>query len=269
MARQLRAFVVIALKGGVRDRVLHAILAVGLLLLLSTPVVAVFSMRQVLALAVSYSLSVIALVGLLLTVFLALGLLTRDIERRSIYTVCSLPLSRSVYLLGRFLGFALLLFGALAILDFFASCAIYVLSIHYPPADPFSWAKFAMALWFHYWTLLIIGAVTLMFSAFATSTFLPLALSVGIYFASYSTEAVKYYVETGIGKAQVAPVIRWLANLAYWMLPNLSAFDLKAQAIYHLPLDSRALALTQIYGVGYLFVLLSLAMMIFSRREFS
>ncbi|MFP3871213.1 MAG: ABC transporter permease subunit, partial [Syntrophobacteria bacterium] len=121
MAKQLRAFVAIALKSGIRDRVLHAILAVGLLLLLTTPVVAVFSMRQVLALAVSYLLSVIALVGLLLTVFLGLGLLARDMERRTIYTVCSLPLSRPAYLLGRFLGLALLLFLALAILAFFAS----------------------------------------------------------------------------------------------------------------------------------------------------
>lgn len=268
MGRPFRAFVAIALKNGVRDRVLHAILAVGLLLLLSIPVVAVFSMRQVLALAVSYSLSVISLVGLLLTAFLAFGVLARDMERRTIYTVCSLPLSRSVYLVGRFLGFALLLLLSFVILSVLSSCAIAVLAVYYPMDPPFSWGYFGLALWFQYWIFLIVGAVSLVFSSFATSSFLPLALSMGIYFAAFSTEAVKYYVESGIGRVQVAPIIRWVANIAYWVLPNFSAFDLKAQAIYHLPLDPRAVLLTQLYGIGYLAVFLALAAMIFSRREF-
>ena len=59
--RQLTSFVTVAIKGGVRDRVLGAILVVGLLLLFTTPVVALFSMRQVVALATSYSLSIIGL----------------------------------------------------------------------------------------------------------------------------------------------------------------------------------------------------------------
>lgn len=268
MTKQLWAFLVLAIKSGIRDRVLHAILGVGLLLLLSIPVVAVFSMRQVLALAVSYSLSVISLLGLLLTVFLASGVLSRDLERRTIYTVCSLPLSRSVYLLGRFLGFALLLGLALGILGSFTSLAIFLLERLYPPEVPFSWWNLGLALWFQYWILLIVGAVIVALSAFATSTFLPLALSVGVYFASFSTEAVKYYTESSIGRVQTAPMIRWLAHAAYWLLPNFSAFDLKAQAIYSLALDHRALLLTQLYGVGYLAVLLAVATMIFSRREF-
>jgi len=268
MTRQLWSFVVIAFKSGIRDRVLQAILGVGVLLLISIPVVAVFSMRQVLALAVSYSLSVVSLLGLLLTVFLAAGVLSRDLERRTIYTVCSLPLSRSVYLVGRFLGFALLLLFALAILSGLTAIAIFILDLAYPPDVPFSWWNFCLALWFQYWIFVIVGAFIIALSAFATSTFLPLALSVAVYFASFSTEAVKYYTESGLGRVQTAPIIRWLAHVAYWLLPNFSAFDLKAQAIYSLPLDQRALWLTQLYGVGYLAVLLVLATMIFSRREF-
>jgi ABC-type transport system involved in multi-copper enzyme maturation permease subunit len=268
MGKQLQAFVLIALKNGIRDRVLHAILAVGLLLLLTIPVVAVFSMRQVMALAVSYSFSVIALVGLLLTLFLSLGLLSRDMERRSIHTVCSLPLSRSIYLLGRFLGFALLLLLAVGILSLFAACALYVLAIFYPPEPVFSWGHFLVALWFQYWVFLIVGGVTLVFSTFSTSTFLPLALSVGVYFASFSTESVKYYVESAAGSERTAPAIKWLVHLFYWVLPNLSAFDFKVQTIYHLPIEFKAILLTQAYGIGYVTVMLVLATMAFRRREF-
>jgi Cu-processing system permease protein len=266
--RQLVAFIAVAIKGGVRDRVLAAIMVVGLLLLLTTPVVAVFSMRQVLALATSYSLSIIGLMGLLLTLFMAMGLLARDLEQRSVYTVCSLPISRSTYLLGKFLGLAILILLAVAILACFSSGALFVLERIYPPEKPFAWGYFFTGLWFQYWVLLIVGAITLLFSTVATSNFLPLALTVGIYFGSYSTEAVRYFIRTGAGRENMGPAIKALGQVVYWLLPNFSAFDLKSQIIYGVAMNTKALLLTQLYGLAYLGVLLVLASLAFSRREF-
>jgi ABC-type transport system involved in multi-copper enzyme maturation permease subunit len=266
--KTLNGFVTVAIKGGIRDRVIFAILLVGLLLLLSTPVVAVFSMRQVLALATSYSLSIISLAGLLLTLFMAMSLVARDLEQRSIYTVCSLPISRSSYLLGKFLGFAILILLAVAILGCFTAGALALLEQIYPPEKPFAWGAFFLGLWLQYWIFLIVGAITLLFSTVATSNFLPLALSVGIYFGSYSTEAVRYYVQSGGGQDKLTPAVRVLGQLVYWILPNFSAFDIKTEVVYGLSLKGKPLILTQLYGLGYLGVVLILAMIAFSRRDF-
>ena len=268
MARQLFAFISLALKAGIRDRILAAMLIVGGLLLLTTPVVAVFSMRQVVALATSYSLSLISLTGLLLTLFLAMTLLARDLEQRSVYTVCSLPISRSTYLLGKFFGLAILLFLALAILGCFSAGSIFLLERFYPGQRPLAWGAFALGLWFQYWVLLIVGGITVLFTTVATSHFLPLALSVGLYFASYSTEAVRYFIQSSGGEQRLGPVVKVFGRLVYWVLPNFSAFDLKAQVVYGVALDAKALWLTQLYGCGYLGILLVLAMISFSRREF-
>ena len=266
--RQLLAFVAVAIKGGIRDRVLAAMLVVGLLLLLSTPIVALFSMRQVLALAASYSLSIISLTGLVLTLFLAMGMLARDLEQRSVYTVCSLPISRSAYLLGKFLGLAILILLALAILGCFSGGALLALDRLYPPERPFAWDAFFVGLWFQYWVLLLMAGITVLFSTVATSTFLPLALSVGIYFASYSTEAVRYFVHSAAGREGLGPAIRAVGSAVYWLLPNFSAFDLKTEIVYGLEVSGKALLLTQVYGVAYLGVLLLLATVAFGRREF-
>jgi Cu-processing system permease protein len=266
--RQLLAFVAVAIKGGIRDRVLAAMLVVGLLLLLSTPIVALFSMRQVLALAASYSLSIISLTGLLLTLFLAMGMLARDLEQRSVFTVCSLPISRSAYLLGKFFGLAILILLALAILGCFSGGALLVLDRLYPPERPFAWGAFFFGLWFQYWVLLLVAGTTVLFSTVATSTFLPLALSVGIYFASYSTEAVRYFVHSAAGQERLGPAIRTVGSAVYWLLPNFSAFDLKTEIVYGLGMSGKALLLTQVYGVAYLGVLLLLATVSFRRREF-
>jgi len=258
----------VALKGGIRNRVLAAIVVVGLLLLLTTPVVAVFSMRQVLALATSYSLSIIGLMGLLLTLFLAMGLLATDLEQRQVYTVCSLPISRSAYLLGKFLGLAIIIFLAIAILGLFSAGALFVLERIYPTARGFAWGGFFIGLWFQYWVFLIVGAITMLFSTVATSNFLPLALSVGIYFGSYSTEAVRYFIQSGAGQERLGPAVRAFGQAVYWILPNFSAFDLKAEIIYGVALNIRELMLAQLYGLAYLGILLVLATMAFSRREF-
>jgi ABC-type transport system involved in multi-copper enzyme maturation permease subunit len=266
--KQLIAFMAVALKGGIRNRVLAAIVGVGLLLLVTTPVVAVFSMRQVLALATSYSLSIIGLMGLLLTLFIAMGLLASDLEQRQVYTVCSLPISRSAYLLGKFLGLAIIIFLAIAILGLFSAGALFVLERIYPAERAFAWGAFFTGLWFQYWVFLIVGAITLLFSTIATSNFLPLALTVGIYFGGYSTEAVRYFLQTGAGQERLGPVMRAFGQAVYWVLPNFSAFDLKAQIVYSLAMNAKGLLLTQLYGLAYLGVLLLLATMAFSRREF-
>lgn len=258
----------VAIKGGVRDRILGAIVVVGLILLLTTPVVALFSMRQVLALATSYSLSIISLMGLLLTLFIAMGLLARDLEQRQVYTICSLPISRTTYLLGKFLGFAVVIFLAVAILGCFSAGALFVLERIHPGERAFAWGSFFLGLWFQYWVLLIVGAITILFSTVATSNFLPLALSVGIYLGSYSSEAVHYFVRTATGQKELGAAARLFGNVVYWILPNFSAFDLKAQAIYGVALNGKELLLTQLYAVGYLTVILLLATLAFARREF-
>jgi ABC-type transport system involved in multi-copper enzyme maturation permease subunit len=248
--------------------VLGAILVVGLLLLFTTPVMALFSMRQMMALATSYSLSIIGLMGLLLTLFMAMGLLARDLEQRSVYTICSLPISRTVYLFGKFLGLAVLILIALAILGCFAAGALFILERLNPGEPAVGWSAFFIGLWFQYWVFLIVGAITLLFTTVATSNFLPLALSVGIYFASHSTEAVRYFLLSDSGQERMGPVVKVFGRAVYWILPNFSAFDLKTQVVYGLAINGKEILLTQLYGIGYLGVILVLAMIAFSRREF-
>jgi hypothetical protein len=107
-----------------------------------------------------------------------------------------------------------------------------------------------------------------LFSTVATSNFLPLALSVGLYFGGYSAEAVRYFIRSAAGQKELGSAVKLFGNLVYWILPNFSAFDLKNQIIYGIALNAKELLLTQSYAVGYLGVLLVLAALAFSRREF-
>ena len=66
----------------VRDRVLHAVFGVGLLLLLLVPVFSDFSMRQVQEAAISLTLSASSLTLLVVAALLGSAAIFRDVDRR-------------------------------------------------------------------------------------------------------------------------------------------------------------------------------------------
>ena len=259
----------ITFKGGIRDRTTHGIVILALLLLISTPLFSAFSMRQVVPVAVDYNLSTISFIGLLLSIFAGINLITKDIDKRSIYTVISLPISRSQYLIAKFFGLVSLIFSSLIILTIFGSISIKLTSYLYPQDinSEIFWYKFFLSIFYIALKLIIITSAVFLFSSFATSTFLPLVLGFIFYFIGESTEEVKTFVE-GVGKERVNPAVKVVAQFAYYIFPNLSAYDLKPHTIYGLPLDYSSLLFVFLYGIFYTAIILTLSVMIFSRREF-
>jgi len=256
-------------KGGVRDRILVGMFAVSILLFFTMPLFSSFSMRDVFGIAVTYSLSVISATGVLLTIFIGGALIARDIQSRTIYSVATLPISRSRYILEKYLGLALLLFCSIGILGILNCCGLWVMAAKYPPDKAVQWGNYVAYLLFDVEKLLILSAVLVLFSAVATSSFLPMFLTLAVYAAGTTTEKVKFFIETVKEGRDISPVLKVVAKGAYYLFPNLKPFDLKLQMIYALPLDYPTLGLTFCYGIGYIMVVLFLACAIFARRDFT
>jgi ABC-type transport system involved in multi-copper enzyme maturation permease subunit len=115
-------------------------------------------MRQTTEVAAGYSLSVISLIGLLLTVFMSGNLISRDIDRKGIHTVVTLPVSRTQYMVGKFLGLALLLLLSLLILYLLAAIAIFFTSLQDPPSRPLHWQTYLLVVILEYVMLLVVSA---------------------------------------------------------------------------------------------------------------
>jgi ABC-type transport system involved in multi-copper enzyme maturation permease subunit len=256
-------------KGGVRDRVLVGMFVVSVLLFFTMPMFSSFSMRDVFGMSVTYSLSVISATGVLLTVFIGGALIARDIQSRTIYAVATLPISRSRYILEKFLGLALLLLCSLGILGLLNYCGLWLMAAKYPPDKTVLWGNYVAYLLFNLERLLILAALLVLFSTVATSSFLPMFLTLVVYAVGMTTEKVKFFIETVKGGRDVSPLVKVVAKGTYYLFPNLTPFDLKLQMIYGLPLDYPALALTCCYGIGYIVVVLVLACGAFSRRDFT
>jgi len=255
----------VTLKGIFRDRVFHGILVAALLLPL-VPAVSRLSMRQVTELSVTLSLSLISFILLLLAVFLGGTSLWKDMERRYTFSVLSLPLTRTSYLLGRFFGIALFLLLVAVLLGCLAGCVVLFVSGSSPPDRPVVWANICAAVLFDAFKYILLVAVAVLFSTVSTSFFLPIFGTISAFLVGNASQQVYDYVHSQAGLA-LSPLLRGCASALYYLIPNFSAFDLKVNAIYGVPLARGGLVLTFGYLVVYTAILLTLAALLFARRE--
>lgn len=255
----------ITLKGIFRDRVFHGIIVVALLLPL-IPVISQLSMRQVTELSITLSLSLISCIMLLLAVFLGGTALWKDIERRYTYSVLSLPFTRSSYLLGRFCGTALFMLLASLVLGSVAILVVWLVSTGVPPDRPVVWGNFILAVFFDAVKYILLVAIAVLFATVSSSFFLPIFGTISAFFVGSSSQQVYDYVNSPQAKS-TSLFLRKFTSMLYYFLPNFSAFDLKVNAIYGLPLRTNGILLSICYAVIYGGIVLALAATIFTRRE--
>lgn len=250
-----------------RDRVLHAMLAVAVLMILLVPALSTFSMRQVQELSITLSLSAISLVLLMITLLLGSSSVWREIERRYVASVLTLPISRTLFLLGRFFGIAGFIALCGILLGAAAAVVIVISSSQYPSEVPIQWLKLAMALAADIVKYVVLASVAIFFSSVSTSFYFPFFGTIAIYLAGSGAQEVYDYITGPFGHNLGGGTIALLKGV-YYLLPNFAAFDLKVPAIYGIPQPPSGVLLTFGYGLLYSAIALTVAAIFFSRRQF-
>lgn len=256
----------ITLKGIFRDRIFHGIMALAVLFFF-IPSAASLSMRQVTELSITFSLSLISFILLLLAVFLGATSIWKDIERRYTFSVLSLPLSRTTYLVGRFCGIALFLLLTAMFLGTVSTLVIKASSAIYPPSRPLLWGTFAVTIIFDALKYILVVAVAMLLATVSTSFFLPIFGAISAFLAGTITQQVYDYLQTPSSQKAVLATVKIAAQTVYYLLPNLSSFDLKVNAIYSIPINPSGLFFTILYFFVYTGILLAIGAILFERRE--
>jgi ABC-type transport system involved in multi-copper enzyme maturation permease subunit len=206
--------------------------------------------------------------GLFIAVFIGIQLVSKEVERRSIYSMLSKPIHRHQLVLGKYLGLVLTLAVNLAVMV----VAFYVVlgymrwtaprpvldALDGPALDP----RMLKAVVLIFGELAIVTAIALFFSSFS-SPILSASFTLGVYVAGHFSADLRNFDQVVDSKPA-----QTIARGLYWVLPNLGPFDVKAQVVHALPVPAGYVALTLLYGAVYIAVLLTMAVMIFSRRDF-
>lgn len=258
----------ITFKEGVRNRILLGILFVAVLFSAFNLIFSQMFAHDVSKVSVDLGLSTVSLAGLAVIFFMGINLLAKDFEKRTIYMVLARPFARWQYVLGKFLGLALMVGTAVAILGLVVAAGVKISMLTAPDYIPtnYSWNVFFLSICFSYLALLILTALAQLFTCLTTSSYIALLVTACAYFIGQNVELIR---KTFLGEGGANAVYYYLIEAVTWIFPNLQAFDLKTAAGYGLPLAPIALLWTAIYAVSYIGIILVLTVFVFQRRELS
>jgi ABC-type transport system involved in multi-copper enzyme maturation permease subunit len=238
----------------VRERVLYNLVFFAIIMTLCGLLLGQLSIRQDAKIIKDVGLASMELFGHLIAVFIGIGLVSKEIERKSLYPLLAKPLSREELFLGKFagLGFTLLVNVAGMAAGMFAT-----LVVTRGEADP----ALLKAVYAIYLSLLLVVAIAMLFSA-VTSTALAAVCTVCLVLAGRFSDVVK-------NMKQVAPgVPGWLVDFLYFAVPNFRNFDLKDKITYGDFVPWQVLGWITLYNATYITALLAIGLLCFRRKEF-
>lgn len=257
-------------KESVRDRVLYGIGVFAILLVIVSLVVGQLSAGEDVKIVKDLGLAVIEAAGALMAVFIGVGLIAREIERRSIFSLLAKPLPRWEFVTGKYFGLVLTVLVNVAAM----TAALYVvlgyMDWHALPVERRAWDAPAMdprlfiAVVMIAAELALLTAVALFFSTFSSSALLSVVFTAGIFLTGCFSSDLRGFGDT----VDVAPAVAMLVSAIGWIVPAFSAFDVKAQVVHGLALPSGFVAFTLSYAALYIVALLVASVTVFSRREF-
>jgi ABC-type transport system involved in multi-copper enzyme maturation permease subunit len=258
-------------KEHVRDRVLYAIAGFALLLVAASILLGQLTAGEDVKIIKDLGLAVIEGAGLLMTIFLGVGLVSREIDRRSIISLLAKPLPRWQFIVGKYLGLVLTIVVNVAAMTAALLVMLKYLDWRALPVERAAWDAVAadphllLAALMIAIELALLTAVALFFSAFSSSALLSLAFTIGIYVTGVFSLDLRRFGDIVEAPSLVSRVVAVIG----WIVPAFSAFDIKAQVVHGLPVPASYLLLTTCYGVVYAAAVVVAAIVVFSRREFT
>ncbi len=232
-----------------------------------------------------FGMGFIIILTILMAIFLGVALVPPEIERRTIFTILSKPVTRQEFLIGKFLGLCWTLFVNLALMGlmFLISYAIFKIRIEkgyadaiaVSPGHPGLWfdiANIARALTLHMGQLAVLSALALMLSLIVTNI-TAIVFCFVIYFAG---QASSYWEHLAGGEkdahgAEVEHIsgpIQGVVKAVYFMVPRLDRFDVRERLVNDMPIAFNYMWKAFGSGLTYVAVLLAIAYLVFSDREF-
>jgi ABC-type transport system involved in multi-copper enzyme maturation permease subunit len=239
----------------VRDRVLMGIVIGGLALLAVTRVASPLAMGEGLRLTVDLGLSSISWLGLLVVLTVGTAIVSKEIDRRTIFNLLSRPLPRPLYLIGKWLGLTLALFAVAAILGTALWLLVTALG-HGSYAGAIAEAVFLASL-----ELAVINSLAVMFSALSTPD-LSALYTLGFFIGGQWCSDLRRLA------AQCPDGLKLLLDGAANVLPNLPLFNMRTLAAAGEPTSWTHLGLASVYAALYCACVLALASAAFESRDF-
>ena len=244
----------------VRDKVFYNLVLFAVLLIAASYLIGQLTAGQEVKIIKDLGLGATQVFGLFIAVFIGIGLVSKEVERRSIYSLLAKPVRRHELILGKYAGLVLTLAVNIVVM----AVALYAVlgymswveteefrqSWEAPATDP----AMLLAIFLIFAQLMLVTAIALFFSTFS-GPILSAALTFGLFVVGHFNADLRNFENVVDSRAAA-----YLARALYYGLPNLAPFDVKAEVVHAQPVSLGYVALTTGYAVAYIAALLLAAL---------
>ncbi|MDR1535579.1 MAG: ABC transporter permease [Planctomycetota bacterium] len=273
----------------IRDKVLYVIAFFAAVMMLASLAFGWISIGDQLQVVQDFSLAVLSFFGALMAVFIGAGLIHKEIDKRTIYTIISKPVQRWQFLLGKYLGLLAVL--GLAMIGMLAASLAFVAYAAWTAKNPaipiwterVAWGWYAVAMLMIFFETMVVVSLAMLFGS-VTSPILSAIFTFTAYLVGQVSASINYMFTTFVpAKESVARqtgeiltdlasqlyfLLKPLSLLIYYLLPDLSYFQLRNQVVLGPPPTGEQIFTGMLYGAGYSLAALILAVILFDRKRF-
>jgi len=245
-----------------RIKILYIWLLIAIVLIFSSYILDTLTINQWNKVIVDFSLTIIEIFALLLTLFLWAYLLYNEFSKKTILLILSKIKYKSNFIIWKFLWFAIIVFFVYIVLSlwFLLTLVFHHISIEF---------YYFQAIFLSYIKMLVILSFLIFFSTFV-SPFLSLLSSLFIYILSHATSFMFFFSQID-QENKINPFMKIIIEITYYILPNFHDLSMKEYFLspyltnytnIHFILSIIAWALT------YIFILFIISSVIFRKKEF-
>jgi Cu-processing system permease protein len=241
----------------VRDRVLYNLVFFALLMMAAAVAVGQISIGIEETVIVSLGLSAISVIGLLISIFIGVALVSKEMDKRTLYALLAKPVRRWEFLLGKFGGLVL----TLAVNTTAMAAGLLLVMLYVKHSLERGETAVLVAVYFIWLKLALVVALALLFSCF-TTPLLAILFTVGLYIVGlYVQELRNLPVE--VMSPPMAAFTKWLS----YLLPNFENYNVMAMAAHGRAVPGALILQNTLYTLIYCAIVLTAAAAVFSRRN--
>ncbi len=264
MLRRVFAIAANTYRENIRDKVLYNLILFALILILSSLSLGKLTLGNEDKVILDLGLASISIFGMLIAIFIGIGLVYKELEKRTVYALLAKPVHRYEWILGKYLGLLFTLLVNVAIMT--VGLALAMLYTGHIGAG--GYLRLIPAVYLIFLSLALVTALALFFSTFSTP-----ALSAVFTFFLW---VIGHFGKDLLRFAELtkSASVTWLCKILYYVIPNLSNFQIMdsrsvlQRADFFQPIDPTAILLVTVYCIVYCAILISLSVIIFMRRDF-
>jgi ABC-type transport system involved in multi-copper enzyme maturation permease subunit len=245
-------------KEAVRDKVLYNLIVFAFLMIAASILFSSISVGIQQIIVIDLGLSSISVFGVIMAIFIGIGLVSKEIERRTIYLILSKPVRRLEFIVGKYLGLVLTLVINTAIMTVGFYLAIFYQTRHLGADD----LGLLAAIYFILLQLAIVVALAIFFSCISTPI-LSAVFTFCVYVIGHFLSEMRW-----LGTTLHNGVVSKVTATLYYLLPNLSDFDFITRTAHGEKISGALLVSNSLYALLYVTVLISASILIFEEREF-